>query len=116
MTLSIVLTIALIAYLLMVIVDYSRTTYMIKKLVQDDTLSKKIKEYNTEIYVIHTQIEGIELEIKDLQKERKTHKIKKLQKKIEKLNEKSSQIKEAKNSLNDLAKDMKKIPNLVLIN
>lgn len=85
MTLSIVLTIALIAYLLMVIVDYSRTTYMIKKLVQDDTLSKKIKEYNTEIYVIHTQIEGIELEIKDLQKERKTHKIKKLQKKLRNL-------------------------------
>ena len=48
MTLSIVLTIALIAYLLMVIIDYSRTTYTIKKLVQDDTLSKKIKEYNTE--------------------------------------------------------------------
>lgn len=68
MTLSIVLTIALIAYLLMVIIDYSRTTYTIKKLVQDDTLSKKIKEYNTEIYVIHTQIEDIELEIKDLQK------------------------------------------------
>ncbi len=110
MTLSIVLTIALIAYLLMVIVDYSRTTYTIKKLVQDDTLSKKIKEYNTEIYVIHTQIEGIEHEIKDLQKDGKshTHKIKKLQKKIEKLNEKSSQIKGAKDSLNDLAKDMKK--------
>lgn len=110
MTLSIVLTIALIAYLLMVIVDYSRTTYTIKKLVQDDTLSKKIKEYNTEIYVIHTQIEGIELEIKDLQKDGKSHtqKTKKLQKKIEKLNEKSSQIKEAKNSLNDLAKDMKR--------
>lgn len=110
MTLSIVLTIALIAYLLMVIVDYSRTTYTIKKLLQDDTLSKKIKEYDTEIYVIHTQIEGIELEIKDLQKDGKshTHKIKKLQKKIEKLNEKSSQIKGAKDSLNDLAKDMKK--------
>lgn len=110
MTLSIVLTIALIAYLLMVIVDYSRTTYTIKKLVQDDTLSEKIKEYNTEIYVIHTQIEGIELEIKDLQKDGKSHihKTKKLQKKIEKLNEKSSQIKEAKNSLNDLAKDMKR--------
>ena len=60
--------------------------------------------------VIHTQIEGIELEIKDLQKDGKshTHKIKKLQKKIEKLNEKSSQIKGAKDSLNDLAKDMKK--------
>ena len=103
MTLSIVLTIALIAYLLMVIVDYSRTTYTIKKLVQDDTLSKKIKEYDTEIYVIHTQIEGIELEIKDLQKDGKshTHKIKKLQKKIEKLNG-------AKDSLKDLAKDMKK--------
>lgn len=85
MTLSIVLTIALIAYLLMVIVDYSRTTYMIKKLVQDDTLSKKIKEYNTEIYVIHTQIEGIELEIKDLQKKEKLTKLKSYRKKLRNL-------------------------------
>lgn len=113
MKISLFLTIALLAYLITIIIDYSRATYQIKKLVENNTLGKKITDYNNQIMIIHTQIQDCELKIRDLKKDGKKNKrkIKSWNKRIAMLNQKTVRIKEASNSLNRIANDIKRNPD-----
>ncbi|MCR1903981.1 hypothetical protein [Lactobacillus taiwanensis] len=113
MKISLFLTIALLAYLITIIIDYSRATYHIKKLVENNTLGNKITDYNNQIMIIHTQIQDCELKIRDLKKDGKKNKrkIKSLNKRIAMLNQKTVRIKEASNSLNRIANDIKRNPD-----